>query len=63
MAEGNLYQGELTLDQVLFMRPLPGWAHYATPIEGLHLCGAAAHSGGGMVGAAGAVGARSMKKK
>ena len=63
VAEGNLYQGELTLDQVLFMRPLPGWAHYATPIEGLHLCGASAHPGGGIAGAAGALAARSMLKK
>ena len=63
MAEGNLYQGELTLDQVLFMRPLPGWAHYTTPVEGLHLCGSAAHPGGGIAGVAGALAARTMLRK
>ncbi len=61
--EGNLYQGELTLDQVLFMRPVPGWAQYRTPIEGLYLCGAATHPGGGSVGAAGYIAAREILKK
>ncbi len=51
--EGNLYQGELMLDQFLFMRPVAGWAQYRTPIAGLYLCGAATHPGGGLAGAAG----------
>ena len=60
--EGNLYQGELMLDQFLFMRPVAGWAQYRTPIEGLYLCGAAAHPGGGVAGAAGYNAAREILK-
>ena len=57
-AEGSLYHGELTLDQILFMRPVPGWAHYRTPVRGLYLCGAGAHPGGGIAGGAGLLAAR-----
>jgi len=53
LTEGHLYHGELTLDQILFMRPVPGWARYRTPVLGLYLCGAGAHPGGGIMGAAG----------
>jgi phytoene dehydrogenase-like protein len=60
--EGNLYQGELMLDQFLFMRPVAGWAQYRTPIEGLYLCGAATHPGGGLAGAAGYNAAREILK-
>lgn len=56
--EGHLYHGELTLDQILFMRPVPGWSRYRTPIEGLYLCGAGTHPGGGIPGAAGRNAAR-----
>lgn len=58
LREGHLYQGELTLDQVLFMRPVAGWARYRTPIRGLFLCGSAAHPGGGIAGGAGRNAAR-----
>jgi phytoene dehydrogenase-like protein len=51
--EGQAYHAELALDQALWMRPLPGLAHYATPIEGLWLCGPGMHPGGGIAGAAG----------
>ena len=61
--EGNLYQGELMLDQFLFMRPVAGWAQYRTPIAGLYLCGAAAHPGGGAAGAAGYNAARAILKQ
>jgi phytoene dehydrogenase-like protein len=61
--EGNLYQGELTLDQFLFMRPVAGWAQYRTPLEGLYLCGAATHPGGGLAGAAGYNAAREILKR
>ena len=43
----------MSLDRLLFMRPLPGWARYRTPIEGLYLCGAGTHPGGGVMGACG----------
>jgi phytoene dehydrogenase-like protein len=56
--EGHLYHGELTLDQILFMRPVAGWSRYRTPIPGLYLCGAGTHPGGGIAGAAGRNAAR-----
>ena len=59
-AEQSLYHGELTLDQILFMRPVPGWSRYRTPIEGLYLCGSGTHPGGGIPGAAGRNAAREI---
>jgi phytoene dehydrogenase-like protein len=53
LTEGNLYGGELTLDQILFMRPIGGMAHYSTPLPGYFLCGDATHPGGGIPGLAG----------
>jgi phytoene dehydrogenase-like protein len=53
LTEGAIHQGELMLDQFLFMRPIPGWAHYQTPIDGLYLCGSGTHPGGGVIGGAG----------
>jgi phytoene dehydrogenase-like protein len=53
LTEGNIYHGEMTLDQLFFMRPVPGWARYRTPVEGLYLCGAGTHPGGGLTGAPG----------
>ena len=51
--EGALTHGELTLDQILFMRPVPGWGRYATPIDGLYLSGVGTHPGPGVLGGAG----------
>ena len=59
----SLYHGELTLDQILFMRPVPGWSRYRTPIEGLFLCGSGTHPGGGIPGAAGRNAARVILKE
>lgn len=59
-AEESLYHGELTLDQILFMRPVPGWSRYRTPIAGLYLCGSGTHPGGGIPGAAGRNAARAI---
>jgi phytoene dehydrogenase-like protein len=50
---GNIFQGAMTLNQLFFLRPVPGWAAYKTPIKGLYLCGAASHPGGGVMGACG----------
>ena len=50
---GNIFQGAMTLNQLFFLRPVVGLAGYRTPIRGLYLCGAAAHPGGGVIGAAG----------
>jgi phytoene dehydrogenase-like protein len=53
LTEGNIFQGELTLEQLFFLRPAPGWAQYRTPIPNLYMCGSAAHPGGGIMGAPG----------
>src|SRR5882724_9964164 len=53
LSEGNIFQGELTLEQLFFLRPAPGWAQYRTPIKSLYMCGAATHPGGGIMGASG----------
>ncbi len=53
LTEGNIFHGDLTLEQLFFMRPVPGWADYRSPIAGLYLCGAGAHPGGGVTGAPG----------
>lgn len=60
LTEGNIYHGELTMDQVFFMRPVPECARYRTPIEGLYLCGAGTHPGGGVNGASGYNAAREI---
>jgi len=60
---GHHYHGELTLDQILFMRPVPGWSRYRTPIHGLYLCGPGTHPGGGIAGAAGRNAARVILKE
>ncbi|HTL91686.1 MAG TPA: NAD(P)/FAD-dependent oxidoreductase [Steroidobacteraceae bacterium] len=54
LTEGNIFQGELTFDQLLFNRPIPGYAQYRSPIRGLYLCGSSTHPGGGVMGAPGA---------
>jgi phytoene dehydrogenase-like protein len=53
LSEGNIFQGELTLEQLFFLRPAPGWAQYKTPVESLYMCGSATHPGGGIMGAPG----------
>jgi phytoene dehydrogenase-like protein len=53
LSEGNIFQGELTLEQLFFLRPVPGWATYRTPVKRLYLCGSATHPGGGIMGAPG----------
>jgi phytoene dehydrogenase-like protein len=57
---GNIFQGAMTLNQLFSFRPVPGFAGYRTPFRGLYLCGAAAHPGGGVMGAAGANAAREI---
>ena len=53
LSEGNIFQGELSLEQLFFLRPAPGWAQYRTPIDRLYMCGSATHPGGGIMGAPG----------
>lgn len=60
LTEGNVYHGELSLDQLFFMRPVPGWARYRTPVENLYLCGSGTHPGGGITGLPGRNAAREI---
>ncbi|MEK6721067.1 MAG: NAD(P)/FAD-dependent oxidoreductase [Chloroflexota bacterium] len=53
LTEGNIFQGELSLEQLFFNRPVPGYARFQTPLRGLWLCGSATHPGGGIMGANG----------
>jgi len=62
LTEGNIFHGDLSLEQLFFMRPVAGWARYATPVAGLYLCGAGAHPGGGVTGAPGHNAARTILK-
>jgi len=57
---GNIFHGEMSLDQMFTMRPVAGWARYRTPLPGLYLCGSGAHPGGGVMGAPGYNCAREM---
>jgi len=57
---GNIFHGEMSLDQMFVMRPVAGWARYRTPLAGLFLCGSGAHPGGGVMGAPGYNCAREM---
>jgi phytoene dehydrogenase-like protein len=53
LTQGNIFQGELSLSQLFFLRPAPGLAKYGTPVGGYYQCGSAAHPGGGISGAPG----------
>jgi phytoene dehydrogenase-like protein len=53
MTGGNIFQGNITPDQIFSFRPILGWANYRTPVKGVYLCGSAAHPGGGVTGAPG----------
>ena len=55
LTQGNIFQGELSLEQLFFLRPVPGWAYYRTPIQSLYMCGSATHPGGGIMGAPGRI--------
>ena len=57
---GNIFQGSMSLDRMFFMRPAAGYANYRTPIQGLYMCGAATHPGGGVMGACGWNAARAI---
>ena len=67
LSEGNIFQGELSLEQLFFNRPVAGWARYRTPLRNLWMCGSATHPGGGIMGASGRLAAmhvlRSLRAK
>ena len=60
LTEGNIFHGELSLEQLLFTRPAPGWAKYKTPLVNLWMCGSGTHPGGGIMGAPGELSAKTM---
>ncbi|HEU5310683.1 MAG TPA: NAD(P)/FAD-dependent oxidoreductase, partial [Candidatus Eisenbacteria bacterium] len=62
LSEGNIFQGELALQQLFFLRPSPEWAKYRTPIRGYWQCGAGTHPGGGIMGASGRLAALEILK-
>ena len=62
LPEGNTNHGEMTLDQFFHMRPIPGYARYRTPVEGMYLCGSGCHPGGGVTGLPGRNAAREILK-
>jgi phytoene dehydrogenase-like protein len=63
LSEGNIFQGELALQQLFFLRPVPRWARYRTPIHGYWQCGAGTHPGGGIMGASGRLAALEILKR
>ncbi len=62
LTEGNIFQGELSLEQLFFLRPVPGYAAFRTPIKNLYMCGSATHPGGGIMGAPGRLAALEILK-
>jgi phytoene dehydrogenase-like protein len=63
LTEGHIYHAEVALDQIFFMRPIPGWARYRTPIQNLYLCGSGTHPGGTISGLPGHYAAREILKR
>jgi phytoene dehydrogenase-like protein len=62
LTEGNIFHGELSLEQLLFLRPAAGWARYRTPVRDLWLCASGAHPGGGIMGSPGELAAKTLLK-
>jgi phytoene dehydrogenase-like protein len=60
LSEGNIFQGELALSQLFFLRPAPAWADHRTPVRGYYQCGSGTHPGGGIMGASGRLAARAV---
>jgi len=63
LTEGNIFQGELSLEQLFFLRPAPGWAYYRTPVSNLYMCGSATHPGGGIMAANGRIASQVILKE
>ena len=62
LTEGNIFQGELSLEQLFCLRPVPGWARYRTPVKNLYMCGSATHPGGGIMAGPGRIAALEILK-
>src|SRR5262250_378946 len=62
LTQGNIFQGELSLEQLFCLRPVPGWAYYKTPVHNLYMCGSATHPGGGIMAAPGRIASQVILK-
>ena len=63
LTEGNIFQGELSLEQLLFQRPIAGYAKYRTPVKNLWMCGSGTHPGGGIMGSGGELSAKTILRE
>jgi phytoene dehydrogenase-like protein len=63
LTEGNIFHGDLALHQLFFLRPVPAWANYRTPLRRLYMCGSGTHPGGGVSGAPGRLAALRILKE
>jgi phytoene dehydrogenase-like protein len=63
LTEGNIFQGELSIEQLAFLRPAAGWARYRTPVKDLWMCGSGVHPGGGIMGSPGELCAKTMLRE
>ncbi len=63
LTQGNIFQGELSLEQLFVLRPVAGWAYYRTPIRNLYMCGSATHPGGGIMGSNGRIASQVILKE
>ncbi|HEX3371089.1 MAG TPA: NAD(P)/FAD-dependent oxidoreductase, partial [Candidatus Acidoferrales bacterium] len=63
LTQGNIFQGELSLEQLFFLRPVAGWGYYRTPVDNLYMCGSATHPGGGIMGANGRIASQVILKE
>ena len=63
LTEGNIFHGELSLEQLLYLRPVAGYAKYKTPVQGLWMCASGTHPGGGIMGASGEMAAKAILRR
>src|SRR6266705_3529377 len=63
LTQGNIFQGELSLEQLFFLRPVAGWAYYRTPVHNLYMCGSETHTRGGIMGANGRIASQVILKE
>ncbi len=63
LTKGNIFHGELALQQLFFLRPVVKWADYRTPVQNLYQCGSGTHPGGGITGAPGEMAAKKILKE
>lgn len=60
LTQGNIFHGELSLEQLFFLRPVPGYSDFTTPVRSLYMCGSGCHPGGGVMGSPGQLAAQKI---